>query len=808
MRPLGLELEGFAAFRERATVDFRDAELFAIVGSTGHGKSSLIDAISFALYGKVPRHGERDIAPVMTLGCNETRVSFTFEVAGASYIATRVLRRKASGEGANTRALRLELLHEDGTTDVLAGKKDEFEHTVRKLLGLDFEQFTKCVVLPQGQFASFLHARAGDRVAILSTLLDLGRYDRMATAARERGKRAAGAREVLGTERARLGDATTAARDQAQLRCDGLTQLRADVDAATPRDVALATEAADARGGAESARRVAIALATVRVPDELRVVVQQIDDARAAADRAAVEGEAAEARAIKAEEDRDRLPALDELRAAAAAHAERATVTERIEKGELINAERAVAAGGAKDALVAARAALEATQSAVNDAQRRHAHAELRGSLEVGEPCPVCDQPVGKLPPKLRTTELEKARKSAAEAAKAHDGAQQATQTALTALAQSSTRLEELREQIVTLDARVASRPDLEALTAVLEAVHAAHAFAAEARTEATAASRAAQAAKQQLASFDAALARIEAALQGQRDALVAAALSPPRPTRDALAKQWDALEVWANDIRPDYEKRAAELDDLARAKAAEREAVYGDLLRRASALGAAAPAAHAAQSIAALTLTVAATQHDADEALRAIDRRLARSAELDAEIAAVREEELLATELGRLLDKAHFGQWLVDEALRGLVAGASTLLDRLSGGQYALTTNADSELLVVDRVNADETRSVRSLSGGETFQASLALALALADRIADLATDRAAALESIFLDEGFGTLDPETLDVVASTIESLGSGERVVGIVTHVAALADRMPVRLRVRKVGRTSTVTREES
>jgi exonuclease SbcC len=83
-----------------------------------------------------------------------------------------------------------------------------------------------------------------------------------------------------------------------------------------------------------------------------------------------------------------------------------------------------------------------------------------------------------------------------------------------------------------------------------------------------------------------------------------------------------------------------------------------------------------------------------------------------------------------------------------------------------------------------------------------------LADRIADLAADGAPALESVFLDEGFGTLDPETLDVVAGTVESLGAGERVVGVVTHVADLAERMPVRFRVRKVGRTSTVTREDA
>jgi exonuclease SbcC len=150
----------------------------------------------------------------------------------------------------------------------------------------------------------------------------------------------------------------------------------------------------------------------------------------------------------------------------------------------------------------------------------------------------------------------------------------------------------------------------------------------------------------------------------------------------------------------------------------------------------------------------------------------------------------------------------MVDEALQALVDGASILLEQLSGGQYALTTSPEGDLLVIDHANADETRSVRSLSGGETFQASLALALALADRISELAVAGAAALESIFLDEGFGTLDPETLDVVAGTIESLGHGERVVGVVTHVADLAERMPVRFRVHKDGRTSLVAREET
>ena len=235
-----------------------------------------------------------------------------------------------------------------------------------------------------------------------------------------------------------------------------------------------------------------------------------------------------------------------------------------------------------------------------------------------------------------------------------------------------------------------------------------------------------------------------------------------------------------------------------------ERDALLREIVRRAVALAVPVPARAALAEVAP---AIVAAVRDADHDVNRTEEQLARAEQLDTVIGEERNREVVAAELGRLLDKRHFGQWLVDEALHGLVDGASGILERLSAGQYALAASGDGELLVVDHVNADETRSVRSLSGGETFQASLALALALADQIAELA-DSTAILESIFLDEGFGSLDPETLDVVAGTIESLGHGERVVGIVTHVAELAERMPTRLRVRKEGRTAVVSREDA
>jgi exonuclease SbcC len=142
------------------------------------------------------------------------------------------------------------------------------------------------------------------------------------------------------------------------------------------------------------------------------------------------------------------------------------------------------------------------------------------------------------------------------------------------------------------------------------------------------------------------------------------------------------------------------------------------------------------------------------------------------------------------------------------LVAEASATLSELSSGQYDLAHD-DGEFFIVDHSDADSRRPVRTLSGGETFQASLALALSLSSQMSGMAAEGAARLDSIFLDEGFGTLDENTLDVVASTLENLAArGDRMVGIVTHVPALAERVPVRFRVTRAGRTSTVVREEA
>jgi exonuclease SbcC len=167
--------------------------------------------------------------------------------------------------------------------------------------------------------------------------------------------------------------------------------------------------------------------------------------------------------------------------------------------------------------------------------------------------------------------------------------------------------------------------------------------------------------------------------------------------------------------------------------------------------------------------------------------------------------ERSVADQLGKHLSTRGFEQWLMADVMHDLAERASRRLIELSSGAYTLVTDG-TDFKIRDHRNADELRNARTLSGGETFVASLALALALADSITDLAAEATTPpIESLFLDEGFGMLDAETLDVVAAAIEDLGASGRLIGIVTHVRELADRVPFQIR---VSRTASGSRVES
>jgi exonuclease SbcC len=191
--------------------------------------------------------------------------------------------------------------------------------------------------------------------------------------------------------------------------------------------------------------------------------------------------------------------------------------------------------------------------------------------------------------------------------------------------------------------------------------------------------------------------------------------------------------------------------------------------------------------------------------AIQSVDERIARNQRLREEIARHKADEALYRDLATWLNASNFQQYLMSSAFELLAHEGSGHLKELSNGRYTFAYD-DQEFQVIDQWNGGDSRSVNTLSGGESFLASLSLALALAESIAELnPAGGAVALESLFLDEGFSTLDAESQSRVADALQVLQGGKRLIGIITHVQALADQMPARIEIERTLSGSRVRR---
>jgi len=196
MRPLKLELEGFSVYKERQSIDFSRLSFFVIQGKTGAGKTSIVDAITFALYGRVPRYGtQKAHRMVLSKGSERMRVSLDFSVGGKEYRVERFYRLKP--EDYTIR------VYENGKR--LDIGKAQVDRWVEKVTGLDYRTFTRVILLPQGEFDRFLKPSSPrERREILINLLDLEVFERARKIAAEKYKHLLGKKEVLQQEMAGL----------------------------------------------------------------------------------------------------------------------------------------------------------------------------------------------------------------------------------------------------------------------------------------------------------------------------------------------------------------------------------------------------------------------------------------------------------------------------------------------------------------------------------------------------------------------------------------------------------------------------
>lgn len=793
MRPIRLELSGFTAFRDHAVVDFEGCDYFAFTGATGAGKSSLVDAICFALYGSVPRYANEGlVAPVITQGQLEAKVRFDFSVGGVPHTVARVVRR--TGTGATTKEARLER-----GADVLAGDADGVTAQVRKLLGLEFTHFTKCVVLPQGDFARFLHDKAAVRQDLLVKLLGLEVYERMGKAANLRAADAANRGRLWEARLEELSFATLEARAVAAREVDTVAAVVARVEEALPRLEALSHDKAEAEKQACDAEGCAARLEGVVMPAGIGAVAGEAAGAADLLDQAAGAATESEEAVAKAEVELESLPPRAPLEAAQEAHARRRALLADVDQAEAVAVEAKEQEVDSAAALALVQAAAEASARSLEAALRDHRAHELARTLVAGEACPVCRQQVVTLadrPPLAFLDELERAHQSAVTDA---GEASARLQTAQQQRAGADARLSTLSAQLGSLDRVLSEYPDAGAVGEHLRVLAEAEERLARARQadgQARAALKAAE------ATFQSWRRRADEAWRQfdlARDAV--ASLGPPAPLRHDVADDWSELAGWATSMAP-RQREAAEKASRRAAEAGEAaQALRDELL--AAAAGAGVDVGHRPVRDACVD-----ARARAEAELRRVEQALEEAERLRRDRATAREQEQVAKALAKHLGARGFEKWVLDGALGLLVEGATDRLRELSDGQYSLSLDKHGNFSVIDHRNADLPRPARTLSGGETFLASLALSLALADRLADLAAGGAARLEAIFLDEGFGALDPASLDIVASAMENLGATDRMVGLITHVRELAERVPVRFEVVKGPHTSAVQRMES
>ena len=162
------------------------------------------------------------------------------------------------------------------------------------------------------------------------------------------------------------------------------------------------------------------------------------------------------------------------------------------------------------------------------------------------------------------------------------------------------------------------------------------------------------------------------------------------------------------------------------------------------------------------------------------------------------------AKELAKLLEGRKFLDFLSAGKLQSITREASNTLQKITNGRYRINVDEKSDFSIIDNFNSS-VRKPQSLSGGETFMVSLCLALALADQIQLRGKSR---LEFFFLDEGFGTLDSELLEIVFGVLENLRAEGMTVGIITHVEEIKNRVARKLLVTpaKIGESGTVVKE--
>ncbi len=901
MRPLKLTVSAFGPYAGRMELDFETlgtGGLYLITGDTGAGKTTIFDAISFALFGEASGSNREPgmLRSKYAAPATPTEVELVFRYAGQVYTITRnpeYTRPKAKGDGMTRQAADATLVYPDGH---VVTKLRDVNTAIREILGLDREQFSQVAMIAQGDFLKLLLADTRERQKIFRNIFHTNlfvelqdRLSKQANAVKYQWE------DVQNSIRQYiegiLWDEAVPCPEQALPVEEVLTLLDQLLSSDQSAQALLETqlqntdkaleEAVTQLTKAERDQKTRFTLEQARRKEaETRILLQQKQEALEAeqARKPRQEQLAREVTAIDLSlPDYDRLSTLEAERirtetqkkqaeaAIVSAQTRRTSLqTERDARKEERKALESVGEEKEKllrqkqeqqlkreklQTLISGMADLRTRQETWNIALSAYLSADetssrllgeydalnkafldeqagiLAGRLNPGEPCPVC----GSLhhPSPAIMAENAPTEDAVKKARKAYEKAAKVTEKASAAAAKEKGRVTALEETLAKQSDNllgIATLPEGEA--AAREAVSRLNdtisTLEEDLRKLAVRQER-----KEQL---DILIPRLEKELSSTEEALTAAKAQAASSAASALSltEQQSVLKE-----KLTFESKA---EALSRRNALTREQrTLQSALEQAE-----AETAACREALTTLTASAAQLEHQLEEGSRSdmavlteqkaaltdrkasiLKQQKAVHTRITANTACRKNIRAKAAELSALEEQQKWMRALSDTAngnVRGkerimletyiqttyfdrIVARANVRLMKMTGGQYELKrrktpenmrSQSGLELDVVDHYNGTE-RSVKTLSGGESFKASLALALGLSDEV-QMSTG--IQLDTLFVDEGFGSLDPESLNQAYNTLAGLTEGNRLVGIISHVAELKERIDRQILVTK------------